>query len=309
MKTWICRNCNSENMMNMNFCPVCHLPQLQNTVPQPQPQPEMPEQRQADPDFLFRATPLGSEPPVRREPVQQNSDPDFLFRAMQENEAQPPEPLNNAPVRSQLQQAFVGVAPTAETAASQQPVFTDIPPAEASSEPVQQPFAEIAQPEEPTVMEQPQPDPDFLFRAVQTNSGQAAEEPLPESEQRPADPDFLFAAVQTDAEPAAPMQQTILDRAPQQAEAAWQLNPADFPQPEAPAAPQEAPAAQAAETVRPAEVKPLIQPNPASQERTGYRSEPFAPADDGNQKLRKILIAANAALLIANIIGLILWLK
>ncbi|MCQ2407166.1 MAG: hypothetical protein MJ065_01400 [Oscillospiraceae bacterium] len=191
MKTWICRNCNSENAMNMNFCPICHQPQIQNTAFAPPPLPSAQVQHGMDPDFLFQPAALGEMPPERKELVQRPDEPDFLFQSVQ-------------------------------------------PPV----------------------------------------SG-AAPETQPTEEHAPA--------------------------AAQQADTLWRLDPADFPQSAQNAAPAPVPA-QAVRQTRPA-------PAPQTARQAAYTQQIDADAQTGDQKLRKILIAANAALIIANIIGLILWLK
>ena len=98
----------------------------------------------------------------------------------------------------------------------------------------------------------------------------------------------------------------------------WQLNPADF----AGAVHVSAPAAQPAvqpehHTSAPpppvaprTEQKPVSRTAPAAQN-PAYRQTAAREqkSNDKDMKMRKILIAANAALLIANIVGLILWLK
>ena len=243
MKTWICRNCNSENTMNMNFCPVCHQPQLQNTAFAPPPLPAGSDQPMSDPDFLFQSAPAAEAPPERREPAQRSSDPDFLFQTP---------PVNHP---------------------------------------------------ETTPAETAKPQPSETQPAVQD----APAQPHP-SESQPAE----------QKKRPIPMQQAAATK-----DTPWQLNPADF--------------AGAAQTTPPPPVQPAAQPTVQPEHHTSAPPPPVAPrteqkpvsrtapaaqspayrqtaaraqkSDDKDMKMRKILIAANAALLIANIVGLILWLK
>ena len=244
MKTWICRNCNSENTMNMNFCPVCHQPQLQNTAFAPPPLPAGSEQRTVDPDFLFQSAPAAEAPPERREPAQRSSDPDFLFQTP---------PVNHP---------------------------------------------------ETTPAETAKPQPSETQPAVQDAQAQ----PHP-SESQPAE----------QKKRPIPMQQAAATK-----DTPWQLNPADFAgaaqtTPTPPVQPAAQPAIQPEHHTsappppvapRTDEQKPVSRTAPAAQN-PAYRQTAAREqkSDDKDMKMRKILIAANAALLIANIVGLILWLK
>ena len=242
MKTWICRNCNSENAMNMNFCPVCHQPQLQNTAFAPPPLPSGSEQRTVDPDFLFQSAPAAEAPPERREPAQRSSDPDFLFQTP---------PVNHPETTP---------AETAKPLPSEnQPAVQDAPA---------QPHSSESQPAE--------------------------------QKKRPI-----------------PMQQAAATK-----DTPWQLNPADFAGAVQVSAPAAQPAAQPAvqpehhTSAPPPPVAPRTEQKPVSRTAPAAQSPAYRQAaarnqknDDKDMKMRKILIAANAALLIANIVGLILWLK
>ena len=234
MKTWKCRNCNSENAMNMNFCPICHQPQLQNTAFAPPPLPSAQEQRGADPDFLFRSA-AGEMPPERREPEQRSSDPDFLFQTP----SAPPDQITQN-----------------TSSENRSAVQSD--------------------------------------DAARTPGTEKAEQAAPPAKHKSAD---------------IPVHQTAVSK-----DTPWELNPADF----AGAAQTSAPAAQP-------DYHASAPAQPAAP-RTGQKAAPHAESaeqntasrqaealdqkqNDKDLKMRKILIAANAALLIANIIGLILWLK
>ena len=244
MKTWICRNCNSENTMNMNFCPVCHQPQLQNTAFAPPPLPAGSEQKMSDPDFLFQSAPAAEAPPERREPEQRSSDPDFLFQTP---------PINHPETTP------------AETAKPQ------------SSE------------------NQPDAQWDDVMRMLGTEE---TEQETPAASRKSADIPVFQTAVSKDTP--------------------WQLNPADF----AETAQVSVSAAQPAEkpdhhtSAPPPPVTPRTEQKPVSRTAPAAQNPAYRQAaaraqknDDKDMKMRKILIAANAALLIANIVGLILWLK
>ena len=253
MKTWICRNCNSENTMNMNFCPVCHQPQLQNTAFAPPPLPAGSEQRTVDPDFLFQSAPAAEAPPERREPARRSSDPDFLFQTP---------PINHP------------AAPPAETAKPQ--------PSET----------------------QPDAQWDDVTRMLGTEE---TEQETPAASRKSADIPVFQAAVSKDTP--------------------WQLNPADFAgaaqtTPTPPVQPAAQPTVQPAiqpehhTSAPPPPVAPRTEQKPVSRTAPAAQNPAYRQAaarnqknDDKDMKMRKILIAANAALLIANIVGLILWLK
>ena len=235
MKTWICRNCNSENTMNMNFCPVCHQPQLQNTAFAPPPLPAGSDQPMSDPDFLFQSAPAAEAPPERREPAQRSSDPDFLFQTPPVNHPETT-PAETAKPQSSDTQPAVQDAPA-------QPHSSESQPAEQKKRPI-------------------------------------------------------------------PMQQAAATK-----DTPWQLNPADFAgavqtTPAPPVQPEHHTSAPPPPVAPRTEQKPVSRTAPAAQSpayrQTAARNQ---KNDDKDMKMRKILIAANAALLIANIVGLILWLK
>lgn len=243
MKTWICRNCNSENTMNMNFCPVCHQPQLQNTAFAPPPLPAGSDQPMSDPDFLFQSAPASAAPPERREPAQRSSDPDFLFQTPPVNHPETTPAETAKPLPSENQPA-VQDAPA-------QPHSSESQPAEQKNRPI-------------------------------------------------------------------PMQQAAATK-----DTPWQLNPEDFAgaaqtTPTPPVQPATQPAVQPEHhtSAPPPPVAPRTEQKPMSRTAPAAQSPAYRQAaarnqknDDKDMKMRKILIAANAALLIANIVGLILWLK